>query len=180
MTRYVIDTNVLIVASGEHVDSPFSSNNHPIEDSANAKLVFDWLNNFEKTDLRMVLDSGSEIYREYRNKLTDQDYGLMVYRDKLTKCEYDHVTIAWDISDGQSERVAVLEKSLTEVVYDRSDRKFVAACIEARDEYGQATIVNACDTDWLNWEQVLSDHGIVVEQIIEGWLRGKRQARQIA
>jgi len=32
MSRHVIDTNVLIVASGEHLESPFSSDKHPVQD----------------------------------------------------------------------------------------------------------------------------------------------------
>jgi len=121
----------------------------------------------------MVLDRDDVIYKEYRNKLTEQDYGLIVIRDKMSKGEIDFVGLAWEANPGDPEPIAILQENLRAVIHDLSDRKMVAACIRANDEYGQSTVVNACDTDWIDWEEILHQEGIVVEQLIEEWVREK-------
>ncbi len=178
MNWHVVDTNVLIVASGEHPESPFSSANHPVENSDYAEQVFDWVSVLKTSTKRIILDYDDAIYKEYRNKLTEQDYGLIVLREKMERGEMDYVFLEWEEEPGNPDRIAVLNQTLKAVVHDRSDRKMVAACICAKDDYGRTTIVNACDTDWVGWEESLQNEGIVVEQLIDDWVRDKWQEKQ--
>ncbi|NRA81725.1 MAG: hypothetical protein HRU18_26290 [Pseudoalteromonas sp.] len=173
MSRHVIDTNVLIVASGEHPESPFRSENHPVEDPAEAEKVLDWLIEFQESNRRMVVDCDYAIQREYSNKLTEQDYGQRVLFEKMSKNEIDYVSVDWVDDTAAVDKAAVLEEPLRSVVHDLADTKIVAACIKANEEKLDCTIVNACDTDWYDWETELKDAGVNVEQIIDIWLREK-------
>ncbi len=49
----------------------------------------------------------------------------------------------------------------------------MAACISANEEHGPSTIVNAGDTDWIDWEAVLQQEGVIVERLIEEWVRNR-------
>ncbi len=178
MNWNVIDTNVLIVASGEHIESPFSSANHPVESSAQAEQVFNWVSTLETSAARMIMDCDDIIYKEYRNKLTEQDYGLIVLREKMRRGEMDYVALEWEEEPGYPDPVAVLQEHLKAVVHDLSDRKMVAACICANEEHGPSTIINACDTDWIDWEETLQQEGIIVEQLIDEWVRAKWAEKQ--
>lgn len=46
--------------------------------------------------------------------------------------------------------------------FDRSDRKFVAVACAHQDH---PPIINAVDTDWLHYEQILAFHGVAVEHV---------------
>ena len=85
MNRHVVDTNVLIVASGEHPESPFASDKHPVEDPEESEKVLDWLMAFEAGEGRMVVDDDWEILKEYQHKLTDQDYGQRIVFEKMSR-----------------------------------------------------------------------------------------------
>lgn len=169
MSRHVIDTNVLIVASGEHRESPFCSDNHPVEDPIEAEKVFEWLALFETGSERMVIDSDWEIPNEYSNKLTDQDYGQRVFFEKLARNQVDFVDIAWDADPAHPVKVAVLNEPLKTVVHNLADTKMVAACIKANEDVPDCKIVNACDTDWYDWETELVAAGVHVHQVIDDW-----------
>ncbi|WP_422443917.1 MULTISPECIES: hypothetical protein [unclassified Endozoicomonas] len=173
MSRHVVDTNVLIVASGEHPDSPFSSDRHPVEDAGEAEKVLEWLMDFELSGGRMVSDYDYEIFGEYEKKLTEQDYGLMVRRTKFDRNEIDYVALEWEDDPANPDKVAVLPKQLKDVVHDLADRKMIAACLKANEDGMACTLVNACDTDWYDWQKQLEVAGVEVEQIIEEWSRKK-------
>ena len=178
MNWHVVDTNVLIVASGEHPESPFSSANHPVESSEYAEQVFNWVCSLATSAARMVMDCDDVIYKEYRNKLTEQDYGLIVLREKMARGEMDYVALEWEEEPGNPDPVAVLQQKLKDAIHDLSDRKMVAACITANDECGKSTIVNACDTDWIECEEILQQEDVVVEQLIDEWVRAKWKEKQ--
>ncbi|MGR5281991.1 hypothetical protein [Photobacterium damselae] len=180
MRRHVVDTNVLIVASGEHPESPFRSENHPVEDAKEASKVLDWLVDFDKSCRHMVVDYNYEIMGEYDNKLTDQDYGRRVLFDKMDRKQVDFVDIEWDSNPAHTTKVAVLNEPLKTVVHDLADTKMVAACIKANEEQPECTIVNACDTDWYDWETELVAAGVNVHQLIDDWNKkswGKKKAK---
>ncbi|PDW03439.1 hypothetical protein [Candidatus Viridilinea mediisalina] len=46
--------------------------------------------------------------------------------------------------------------------FDRADRKFVAV---ARAQHSSPPIINAVDTDWLEYQEVLAAHGVTVEHV---------------
>ncbi|PVZ70659.1 hypothetical protein [Pelagibaculum spongiae] len=176
MKRHVVDTNVLIVASGEHPASPFASDKHPVEDPDQAEKVLQWLLNFANSSDRVLLDFDQEIFKEYRNKLTEQDYGHRVIIDKISAGEVDYIDVEWIDDPSHPDPVAKLPSTLQSVIHDLADTKMVAACISGKSSGLDNTVMNACDTDWYDWEIELKAHGVIVEQVIDAWLRVKWQA----
>lgn len=166
----VIDTNVLIVASGEHPESPFLSTGHPVDNPSLAAEVLQWVSNFIESDELMVVDTDGAIYQEYCNKLSEQDYGRSAYIDKNDKGQIEYVELEWEVKD--PDWTAELSDDLKAVIHDRSDRKIVASCIEALT-MNETNIVNACDTDWITWEKALQIEGIIIEQLVDAWVRDK-------
>ena len=160
MTDHVIDTNVLIVASAAHPYSPFDDTHVP---PAEREAVLEWLSAFRRDERHLVLDTMFKIYDEYRNKLTDQDLGLQVITEKLQHSFLRTHSIRYD-ADG----TAVVPDCFRAL--DRSDRKFLATALA---DGGRSTIVNAADPDWYAVEDECVRHGIVVEQIIDAWLRAR-------
>ncbi|HBA86882.1 MAG TPA: hypothetical protein DCZ75_02515 [Geobacter sp.] len=165
--RYVIDTNVLIAASAIEANSPIAKDATP-EDPELRKIVNDWLYEFDTSTSRLVLDGEGQIHDEYCNKLGFNDYGRQVVIHKWSTCNYDQVEVVYD-----DENCGYLEEPLSSVVHDRSDRKMVAAALEAIKCYGECAIANAADTDWYDWEEALRASGIFVEQIIDEWAKDK-------
>lgn len=163
MNDHVLDTNVLLVASAAHPHSPFDDTHVPIEQQLR---VFEWLAEF-RTDpeRRLVMDDLFAIYDEYRNKMTEQDYGLQVVHEKMLAMR--QVALRWD-GDGHAEVPACFHR------FDPSDRKFLAAALA---DPGAICIVNATDTDWLEIEAELGAAGVVVRHLLEPWLRSFVGAR---
>jgi hypothetical protein len=161
---HVIDTNVLLVASAGHPGSPFIESNVPPEQQ---RIVLDWLMAF-RTDRRrnVVLDGLWKIWKEYHHKMTGQDIGLLVVTEKLQSVSVRTVDILYD-KHGHG----CLPKELEKVVHDRADRKLVAVAMAYMATEGECNIVNACDSDWYDWEEALEQAGVVVEQLIDKWCR---------
>jgi len=135
--------------------------------------VLEWLMAFEGGAGRMVVDEDWEILTEYQNKLTDQDYGHRVVFEKMARGEMDYVEVEWVADPSYNVKVAVLEEPLKSVIHDLADTKMVAASIKANAENLPCTIVNACDTDWYDWQHALESVGVQVDQLIEAWSRKK-------
>ncbi|MBF0622154.1 MAG: hypothetical protein HQL54_09545 [Magnetococcales bacterium] len=170
----VVDTNVLIVASAADDGSPFQPGATPVEEQSLRKHVLDWLIDFEKDSERhAVMDWDWLICGEYQNKLTEQDFGLLSMMAKHDRGEVVWISLSTD-SDGH----AVLQESLSTSVTDRADRKMVAAVLAAKREGHPCKLTNACDTDWFDCADVLIEHGVEVEQLIETWLYKKWQAKK--
>lgn len=160
---HVLDTNTLLVASAAHPYSPFDATHVPI---AEQRTVFDWLTAFRAdADRRLVLDDLFKIYEEYRQKLSDQDYGLLVVHEKMQTMR--QVTLSWD-----HEGHAIVPAAFT--AFDRSDRKFLAAALS---DPADISIVNAADSDWLEIEDELAVVGVTVVHLLEAWLRATVEAR---
>lgn len=163
MNDHVVDTNVLLVASAAHPCSPFDDTHVPIEEQ---RAVFDWLNAFRTDHERqIVLDDRFRILDEYRNKLTDQDYGLQVVHEKMTHGAFRQVQLAWDENG-----YAIVPTEFGD--FDLSDRKFLAAALT---DPTVISIVNATDTDWLEIEKELAASGVTVVQLLESWLRRSKE-----
>ncbi|MGH9891600.1 MAG: hypothetical protein ACREA0_06390 [bacterium] len=164
MNDHVVDTNVLLVASAAHPHSPFDDTHVPI---AEQRAVFEWLSAFRGDSCRqLVLDELFEIYKEYRNRLTDQDFGLQVVAEKLNS-----VRQVWLDRDADG-AVVVPDPSRH---FDPSDHKLLAAALT---DAPTISIVNACDSDWPQIEAELLAAGIHVEHIVEVWLRAYHAGRQ--
>ena len=162
MDDYIIDTNVLLVASAQHPGSPFADSDHvPVEQR---QIVLDWLMAFRKDgERKIVLDDSLKIWDEYHNQMIrGQDIGSLIATEKLQFARFVH--IAFD-RNGHG----LLPDELEDV--DRSDRKFVALALKDFADGGSSKIVNACDRGWYNCEEALEQVGVVVLQLVEDWSR---------
>lgn len=158
MADFSVDTNVLVVSSTAEEISPSLAADHvPPEE---AYKVFEWLRQFRKNDDGIILDYNNLIMREYRNRLTEQDYGLKVILEKLTQNKTKSFMLSLDENGN-----AILPPEL-QSVSDLSDRKFVAVIIADRC---RSTLVNACDTDWYDCREELQKYGIEVIQLLDDW-----------
>lgn len=153
MVDRLLDTNVLIVASAaRHLDPRFAD---VVVGVDAIDTVFRWLADFRAdTNSAMVLDELFNIYDEYRNKLQDQHYGLLVVHEKMNQMR--QVSVTYD-SNGYGCVPAALH------TIDNSDKKFVAAALNDPENIH---IVNAVDSDWAEQAAVLRAHGIVVEELL--------------
>lgn len=165
----VVDTNVLIVASAAHVTSPFPEDETPINEAELRGRVLAWMEAFESDPQRhAVLDIDWHMCTEYKNKLTDQDYGWLALMHKLDKSE-----VAWVSIKVDEHGHAVLPATLVADVTDLADRKMVASALAVNDEVRPCKLTNACDTDWLDCDGALKAVKVETEHILEDWLRSK-------
>ena len=161
---HVLDTNVLLVASASDPASPFKDSEHV--PPAEQRVVLQWLNAFYKDSSRqLVLDEQQTLIREYRKKLTKNDFGYKVILEKWQTARARVHSI--ELDEAQDAR---LPEPLQKHVKDRADRKFVAVALKDK---GRSTIVNACDTDWYDCEEALLQEGIVLTQLIDSWCKAK-------
>lgn len=169
----VVDTNVLIVASAAHDGSLFRPDATPIQEAELRREVLSWLQEFENDSCRfVVLDWGWHICGEYQNKLDpDQDYGWLAIMAKRDRNEVIWIGIEVD-ANGH----AKLPTTLRKAVSDKEDRKMVAAVLAAMTDGHSCSLVNACDTDWLDCEQALIDAGVDTHHVLERWLRNKHKS----
>jgi len=164
MADYIVDTNVLLVASAAEPYSTFNDSDLPRDQQ---EAVLDWLVAFrDDAQAAIVWDQDFRIYEEYRHKLTDQDYGLQVVHEKMMNCR--RIAIEYD-EDGH----AIVPEAFSS--FDASDRKFLAVALS---EESRARVANATDTDWLQIEELLRDRGVTVEHLIEKWLRAKHAEKE--
>ncbi|MDP1932619.1 MAG: hypothetical protein Q8L60_14290 [Gammaproteobacteria bacterium] len=172
--RYVLDTNVLIAASAVS-SSPYPHPQHtdttPPEDEMRQRIL-SWLQEFERSDARLVLDAAGEIEKEYHHKLGFNDYGLQVIRHKWESDLVDIVTVDYD-ADGNG----IVPQPLDGTVHDLADRKMVAAAVAALSLPGTSAVAFAGDTDWHDWEHELKLTGLTLEPIIEEWSRSKHKEK---
>jgi hypothetical protein len=165
--RYVVDTNVLIAASAADPVHPKDIDATP-SDPALRMRVWEWLNSFQSSSCRMVLDQAGGIYSEYNNKLGFNDFGIQVVIHKWSTAAVDQVNVDYD-PHGHG----ILPPTLSHIIHDDADKKMVAAALDAHTTYGEGCIAFAGDTDWHDWEKNLEEHNILLEPIIEDWSRQK-------
>ena len=159
MKRRVVDTNVAVVANGRGTNASIPCRIAAVE--ALAGLV-------EKG--RIVVDEAGEMLAEYRRYCSPQGQpgvGDRFFREVLMNYA------------GSVERIHLSKKpdgsfddfpSDPELgSFDRSDRKFAAAARKT-----SVPVMNATDSDWLNFRKALSRNGIKVEFVCgsnrAGWV----------
>jgi hypothetical protein len=160
---HIIDTNVLLVASAWDNSRIDCRQVTPQE----MLYVFNWLVAFRKdSQSKLVLDPYLKhgIYEEYHHKMTGQDFGLMVVKEKLQFARF--VEIEFD-GNGHACLHAELEKPAGFEKIDPSDRKFVAVALKDLSQGGHSMIINAVDSDWRDCEEALKREGITVKNLIE-------------
>lgn len=147
--RYIIDTNVALVANGS---------------AANVKpecrlATIDFLEKMMVSG-RLVVDTSGEIESEYRKKL---DTGMPGVGNRFLQAFFsaavrriERVNLPKD-KNGEFQdfpNVSSLRR------FDKSDRKFAALCRKSK-----APIANAVDSDWSDHKTELQKHGVKIEFI---------------
>ncbi len=101
----VLDTNVLIVAMAGDSSTSITPGVTPVQDVSMCESVLQWLVEFAESDQAWVLDTHSLIENEYRGrnrretKLTEQDFALLVMKDKITRDQVSWIEIELDEHD---------------------------------------------------------------------------------
>ena len=153
MSRYVVDTNVPIVANGR----PDPKDMEPPSvfcRIAAVKFLQELL-----TSGKVLIDLAGEIQAEYRTYLRPSGQpgvGDRFYHAVLNSAP--HLVERIELPKRDDGEYADLPQALIDANFDRSDRKFAAL---GRRE--QAPVINAIDSDWLNHRATLDDNGICVK-----------------
>jgi hypothetical protein len=170
----VIDTNVPIVAN-----YALKSTDQPVDLPDECVLAcVDIITSVIK-DKALVIDSGDEIYKEYRNNLSLK--GQPGLGDRFMRWVHDN---RWKLQ--KKNRVTITKTSGTYKEFpvhenlsnfDKSDRKFVAVANVHPDK---PPIYQATDSKWWGWKEALVDCGIQViflcpEYIKKKYLKKMRQ-----
>jgi hypothetical protein len=153
MSRFVVDTNVPIVANGR--PDP-KDNRVPSIDCRIACVTR--LEKILKSG-KVLLDLAGEIQDEYRTYLRPSGQpgvGDRFYQEVLNSAPKKIERV--ELPKRDDDEFADLPQALIDANFDPSDRKFAALAIR-----GQAPVVNATDSDWLNHRTMLENHGIRVE-----------------
>ncbi|WP_449424016.1 hypothetical protein [Rhodanobacter lindaniclasticus] len=167
-----MDTNVLIAASAADPINPKDIDATPNDPALRLK-VWEWLDQFNVSAARLVLDTESGIYDEYCKKLGFNDYGIQVVMNKWSTSAVDNVFVAYD-----KHNEGVLPATLATVVHDGEDKKMVAAALASHVDFGEGCVAFAGDTDWHDWEGALARHDVILEPIIEAWSRKKHAEKK--
>ena len=148
----VIDTNVLLVANGQH----------PAVGAACVAKCSRRLSEIMNGD-RVAIDDRHEILREYKNKTAHKAAKrpgdaflkwLLRNTTNLQRCDQVHLTI----HAGRGYESFPDDPKL--VNFDPPDRKFVAV---AAGHSEKPPILQAADSKWVDWSVHLARHGVSVE-----------------
>jgi len=152
--RYVVDTNVAIVANGH---SNASEGGSP--PSINCRLAaLDFLEKLLSNG-KIILDDDGAIQAEYHRHLNPHGQpgvGDRFYQEVLNSApeRIERVELPKD-NDGEYKHFPS-HKGLRN--FDKDDRKFAAlSCKEG------VPVANATDSDWLNFRDILAQHHIAIE-----------------
>lgn len=148
----VIDTNVILVANGQHADVSSGCT------VACAQRLYEM-----KQTGRVAIDSGYQILLEYQHKTTPNvgkrpgDVFLKwLLQNASNPQRCDQVALT-----GHDERgFESFPDDARLEAFDPPDRKFVAVAAAHPDK---PPILQAADSKWLGWAPALREHGIDVE-----------------
>lgn len=168
----MVDTNVLIAASAADPGNPKDIDATPDDPGLRMK-VWEWLDEFQACESRLVLDGAGEIFKEYTKKLGFNDFGVQVVMHKWSTAAVDDVHVDYD-DNGEG----LLPSTLSPTIHDGADRKVVAAAIASHAMFGEGCVAFGGDTDWHGWEDELARHDVILEPIINAWSRAKYAEKQ--
>lgn len=146
MARYVIDTNVAIVANGD-VDVAIDCQLAAVETLT--KVVNKGV---------IVVDAAGEIRDEYRRHLNPRGQpgvGDRFYLEVIN-CHPDR-TLQVDLPKREDGEFKDLPQAVIDAGFDPSDRKFAAAAKKSK-----SPVYNATDSDWVEKQQVIEAAGIKI------------------
>ena len=151
--RAIIDTNVLVAANGR--DCPQVTPQCRLNSSQ-------YLRNFQVQGI-IVIDNRWLILNEYKHKVNQTGQPgigdaflkwVLTNQANFKRCEQIVINPLKDSSFVEFPDDPELEK------FDQSDRKFVAVALATP---GQPPIVNAVDSDWLEFYEPLVKNGIKIQ-----------------
>jgi hypothetical protein len=157
VTSLVVDTNVVLVANGQHQN---------VSDLCIVECV-KRLQGIMKVG-KLALDDNFRIIREYQNKT-----------DKKSGNRPGDAFVKWALQNNANtkrvDRVPLHEHDVRSfhsfpddadlATFDPSDRKFVAvSCAHP----GKPPILQATDSKWLDWAEPLKRHGVTIEFLCPG------------
>lgn len=149
-SRFVVDTNVPIVANGEAEDG------HAISNACRLAAVRFLQELLEKHVV--LVDLQRFIVTEYRNKLSPSGQpgvGDLFYQRVLQE---GPKVVGWiDLDPSLHEEGGSFPASLVAEGFDRSDRKFAALALKC-----SVPVVNATDSDWVIHGATLASEGVRV------------------
>jgi hypothetical protein len=164
----VVDTNVLLVASGAHA----RAGQKCIESCAEV------LEQFFEDRLRLVLDRSQEILREYESNVDWQGQPSMakeflkwIYTNQANDSRIDQVELTPVAAERRYQEFPDHD-GLTS--FDRSDRKFVAV---AAAHHERPPIYQATDSKWVGWQSALNASGIEVRFVCAQQIRAVYQKK---
>lgn len=153
MSRYVVDTNVPIVANGR----PDPKDDRPPSLACRIGAV-----TFLQKALasgKVLVDLAGEIqaeYRKYLNASGQPGVGDRFYQEVINSAP--RLIERIELPKGDDDEYTDLPQALIAANFDRSDRKFAA--LGGRE---QAPVINATDSDWLNHRATLEGNGIRIQ-----------------
>lgn len=148
----VVDTNVILVANGQHRDvSP------ECESACRRRLLA------IRDGGRVAIDDAYEILLEYQNKTSPHlekragdVFVKWLLRNNANPLRCDQVQLVVDADRG----FASFPEDERLKTFDNPDRMFVAV---AKVHAEAPPILQAADSKWLDWAPALKDHGVHVE-----------------
>lgn len=160
MTEVVIDTNVLLVASGRH-------------EGVSHQCILACVKRLErvKRDECVVFDDAFRILGEYQNKIdpargkgVGEAFLKWLLQNRANPRRVQQVTLTERAPDDYEE----FPDPALAAEFDPADRKFVAV---AHCHPGKPPVLQATDSKWLRWHARLKQHGVRVEFLCEQELR---------
>ncbi|MFN8719841.1 MAG: hypothetical protein ACK5YI_03345 [Rhodospirillales bacterium] len=154
MKRWIVDTNVPIVANGRPAADVVGD---PSIDCREAAVAF--LLNLERRQ-GVWVDEESRVVEEYRRHLSPSGQpgvGDRFYQKVLNDWRFAERCALPVCDDGE---YVDLPRSLADARFDPSDRKFAALARRCR-----APVANAVDSDWIEHGALLEAEGIRVEHL---------------
>ncbi len=170
MKGAVVDTNVPLVAAGRA--------DHAGDDCRRASIRAVKRVMTDRT--KLVLDDGFEIIKEYCNKLSQSGQPTIgdaflkwVLTNRMNRGRCEQVSITPIIDESRSYLEFPEDPRLAG--FDRSDRKFVAV---ARASALHPAILNAVDSDWWDYYELLTELGVEIEFICDDQVVQWNQVRR--
>ena len=124
----------------------------------------------------LVVDSGEEIFDEYRNNLSMS--GQPGVGDRFMKWVHDN---QWNVQKVDRINITKIGESYDEfpahaglTAFDNSDRKFVAV---ANAHFAKPPILQATDSKWWGWKDALEKVGITVQFLCSDYVKAKYQEK---
>jgi len=159
VSAFVIDVNVAIVANG-------------VSDQADDKCRLDCIQALMLVRKNLVcVDDGDNIMTEYRNNLSmrgqpgvGDEFMYWLHQNQYTENVCERVEIHPDSDWGFAEfpHDDDLGRITDPQRFDPSDRKYVAVAIGSNNS---PEILNAVDSDWQQFQNELSSHGVQVREL---------------